>query len=125
MNESLVYPIPVENVGLGDQDVMLAEPFSAKSQRVERIELENLKASLKEERTSEIKGLLVQSQKELLSKENPKEHIQQQTLNLRVLESLPPNRPGSIPPKITERTRTAMVLLRNEKFHHPVKDFRE
>ena len=102
MNESLVHPISVENVGLGDQNVILVEPSSAKSPRVERSELENLKASLKEERTSEIKGLLVQSQKELLGKENLKEHIQQQTLNLRVLDSLLPNRSGSIAPKITE-----------------------
>ena len=64
--ESLVSPIVLENVCQPEQDVCIASPSIAKSPRVENSFLESLRASLKEEITSEIKSLLIESQKELL-----------------------------------------------------------
>ena len=57
-----VSPVLVQNVNLGDQDVMIAVASTAKSPRVENGDLEKLRASLKEEITSEIKGLVIESQ---------------------------------------------------------------
>ena len=58
----LIAPYAIGNTGLLDQDVLAAEPSSAKSSRIENSVLESLSASLKEERTSEIKNLLIESQ---------------------------------------------------------------
>ena len=55
-----------------DQDVMVAGPSSAKSPRIENSIFENLRASLKDEITSEIKTLLVESQKKILKLLKPK-----------------------------------------------------
>ena len=62
----MVSPVLVENECSVEQDVLIAGPSRAKSPRVENISLENLKASLKKEITSEIKNLLAESQRELL-----------------------------------------------------------
>ena len=79
----------LENVCQIDQDGSLAGPSIAKSLRVEKSFLENLRASLKEEITSEIKNLLVESQKEMLkllkprtgeiAKENVEEELENKT----------------------------------------------
>ena len=66
VSESLVSPIGVENSCLLDQDVSVAGPSRLKSPRVEYSLLENLRASLKEEITSEIKSFLIESQNEML-----------------------------------------------------------
>ena len=66
VSEGLISPIILEIVCHPDQDASIAGPSSVKSPRMENGFLENLKASLKEEITSEIKNLLVESQKEML-----------------------------------------------------------
>ena len=55
----------VENIDLGEQDVMKAGPSKAKLPRIENSLLENLRTSLTEKITSEIEGLLLKSQKDL------------------------------------------------------------
>ena len=55
-----------ENTSPSEQDVLIAGPSSAKSPRIEGSILEELRSSLKEEITSEIKSLLVESQKDFL-----------------------------------------------------------
>ena len=62
----IVSTVLVEDVDLGEQDIMLECACRPKSPRVERTELEKARASLKEEMTSELNGLLVESRKELL-----------------------------------------------------------
>ena len=64
VSESIVSPILVENGGLGEPDVMFSGPSHAKSLRVKNSTSESRRASLKEELTSEIKSLLVESQRE-------------------------------------------------------------
>ena len=66
MSEGLVSQKVVENVCNLAQDASIAEPSSAKSPRIENSFLESLRASLKEERTSEIKKLLVYSLRDML-----------------------------------------------------------
>ena len=66
VSEGLVSPIISENVCHSEQDAGIAGPSSAKSPRIENSLLESLRASLKEEIPSEIKNLLVESQKERL-----------------------------------------------------------
>ena len=56
----------VENSCPLDQDADIAGPSKPKSPRVENKFLESLRASLKEEISSETKNLLVESQKEML-----------------------------------------------------------
>ena len=62
---------------------MIVGPASAKFPRIESSALESLRASLKEELTSEIRGLLAESQKELLKLLRPKtnENIDDQDEN--------------------------------------------
>ena len=74
VSEGLVSPILVENVCHLNQDSRIAGPSKSKSPRVTNGLLESLRDSLKEEITSEIKSLLVESQKEMLKllKRNPK-----------------------------------------------------
>ena len=66
VSEGFISPINMESSRPLDQDVELAGPSRPKSPRVENSLLESLRSSLKEEITSEIKTLLLESQKELL-----------------------------------------------------------
>ena len=66
VSEGFVLPIGVENHCSSIRDVEVAGPSRSKSPRIENSSLENLRASLKEEITSEIKTLLIESQKEIL-----------------------------------------------------------
>ena len=66
VSEGLVSPIALENGCQLDQDACIASPSRAKSPMVENSFLESLRAFLKEEITSEIRNLLVESQKEML-----------------------------------------------------------
>ena len=63
---NITSPVLVENVNLGDQDFVVAGPSSAKSPRIENSVLEGLRASLNAKITSEIRGLLTESQREQL-----------------------------------------------------------
>ena len=62
---------------------MFAGPSRAKSARVENSFLESLRATLKEEITLEIKGLLIESQKEQLKllKSKAGENVRQESEN--------------------------------------------
>ena len=55
-----------------NQDILMAGPSNTKSPRIENSNLENFRASLKDEIPSEIKGLLVESQKGMLKLLRPK-----------------------------------------------------
>ena len=87
VSEGLVSPIIVENTCHLDQDVSVAGPSRSKSPRIENSLLESLRTSLKMEITSEIKSLLVESQKEMLKLykpkigENVRENIEEETQN--------------------------------------------
>ena len=71
VSETITSPNLVEIVDLGDQDVAVAG-HSAKSTRIKNSVLEELRASLKDEITSEIRSLLAESQRELLKLLNSK-----------------------------------------------------
>ena len=77
----------MENPCSSNQDVEAAGPSRPKSPRIENSLLENLRASLKEEITSEIKNLLVESQKEMLellkpkTRENVRDNYDEETEN--------------------------------------------
>ena len=68
-----------------DQELSVAGPSKPKSPRIEGSVLENLRASLKEEITSEITNLLVESQREKLrllkpeTRDNAKENVEEET----------------------------------------------
>ena len=62
VSEGFVSPIVVDNSCPLEQDVSVACPSRPKSPRIENSFLESLRASLKEEITSEIKNLLIESQ---------------------------------------------------------------
>ena len=70
-----------------DQEISVACPSKPKTPRIEGSLLESLRASLKEEITSEIKNLLVESQREMLrllkpdTRENAKENVAEETEN--------------------------------------------
>ena len=66
VSEGFVSPVLAENSCPLDQDADIAGPSRPKSPRVENSFLKSLRASLKEEITSEIKNLIVESQKEML-----------------------------------------------------------
>ena len=72
VSEGLISPVLVGQEIQVEQDVMVEGPSSAKSPRIESSILENLRASLKDEITSEIKTLLVEFQKEILKLLKPK-----------------------------------------------------
>ena len=72
VSEGFVSPIAMENSCFSNQDVEVAGPSRPKSPRFENSLLENLRASLKEEIASEIKNLLIESQKEMLELLRPK-----------------------------------------------------
>ena len=83
VSEGFVTPIVVINSCPLEQDVSVAGPSRPKSPRIENSLLESLRASLKEEITSEIKSLLVESQKEMLKllgpetvRENTEEEVE-------------------------------------------------
>ena len=64
--EGFISPINVENSHSLNQDTDVAGPSRPKSSREENSILESFRASLKEEITSEIKNLLLESQKEMM-----------------------------------------------------------
>ena len=64
--EGFVSTVVVENPCFSEQDVGIAGPSRPKSPRIENSLPESLRASLKDEITSEIKGLFIESQKEML-----------------------------------------------------------
>ena len=89
VSEGFISPIVVENPCSSNQDDEVAGPSKPKSPRIENSLLESLRASLKEEITSEIKNLLIESQKEMLKllkpetrgiiRENTEEEIEEET----------------------------------------------
>ena len=87
MSEGLVSQKVVENVCNLGQDASIAGPSSAKSPRIENSFLENLRASLKEEKTSEIKKFLVYSLRDMLkllkhkTGENVREKVEEEPNN--------------------------------------------
>ena len=87
VSEGFVSPVEVENHSLVEQDSNVAGPSKPKSPRVENSFLESLRASLKEEITSEIKNLLAESQREMLkllkpeTRENVRINIDDETEN--------------------------------------------
>ena len=87
VSEGFVSPVVVENSCPLNQDVSMAGPSKPKSPRIEGSHLERLRASLKEEITSEIKNLLVESQRKLLrllkpeTSENVRENTEEETEN--------------------------------------------
>ena len=66
VSEGFVSLIMVNSSCHSDQDVNAAGPSRPKSPRIENSFLESLRASLKEEITSEIKNLLVELEREML-----------------------------------------------------------
>ena len=87
VSEGFVSPINMENSCLLDQNVELAGPSRPKSPRVENSFLESIRSSLKEEITSEIRTLLLESQKEMLkllrseTKENARDEASEELGN--------------------------------------------
>ena len=87
VSEGFVSPINTENSHPLDQNVELAGPSRPKSPRVENSSLESIRSSLKEEITSEIKTLLLESQKEMLkllrseTRENVRDHVSEELEN--------------------------------------------
>ena len=85
LSEGFVSPIVGSNPCSSNQDVEVAGPSRPKSPRVENSLLESLRTSLKGEITSEIKNLLIESQKEMLkllkpeTKENARDNIDEET----------------------------------------------
>ena len=87
VSEGFVSPVVVGNSCPLDQEISVAGPSKPKSPRIEGSLLESLRTSLKEEITSEVKNLLVESQKEMLkllkpeTKENDKENVEKEAEN--------------------------------------------
>ena len=81
VSDGFISPINTESSRPLGQDVELPGPSRPKSPRVENSLLENLKVSLKDEITSEIKNLLIESQKEMMKllKPETKESIRENT----------------------------------------------
>ena len=92
-SEGFVSPIVGSSPCSSNQDVEVAGPSRPKSPRVENSLLESLRASLEEELTSEIKNLLMESQKEMLkllkpeTKENARDNIDEETENETLLQN--------------------------------------
>ena len=86
VSEGFVSPV-VGNPCFPEQDVEVAGPSKPKSPRIENSLLESLRASLKEEITSEIKNLLIESQKEMLkllkpeTKESARDNVDEEAEN--------------------------------------------
>ena len=66
VSEGLISLVVIENSEFLDQDVLTTEHSSAKSPRIKNSVLESLRASLREEITSEIKALLIDYQKMMM-----------------------------------------------------------
>ena len=87
VSEGFVSPIAVENSHSLNHNFDVAGPSRPKSPMIGNSLLESLRASLKEEITSEIKNLLVESQKEILkllkpeTKENARDNSVEETEN--------------------------------------------
>ena len=91
VSEGLISLIVVGNPCSLNHDDKVAGPSGPKSLRVENSLLESLRASLKEEITSEIRNLLVESQREMLKllkpetrgniRENTEEEVEEETRN--------------------------------------------
>ena len=91
VSEGLISPIVVGNPCSLNQDDEVTGPSKPKSPRIENSLLESLRASLKEEITSEIKNLLIESQKEMLKllkpetrgtiRANTEEEVEEETRN--------------------------------------------
>ena len=91
VSEGFISPIAVENPCSSNQDVVMSGPSRPKSPRIENSFLESLRASLKDEITSEIKTLLAESQREMLKllkpetrgniRENTEEEVEEETRN--------------------------------------------
>ena len=87
VSEGFISPINMENSSPLNQNVEVAGPSRSKSPRVEGSFLENLRYSLKDEITSEIKTLLLESQKEMLrllrpeTKETARDHVTEELEN--------------------------------------------
>ena len=87
VSEGFVSPILAENPCLLDQDADLAGPSRPKSPRIDNFVLENLRTILREEITSELKNLLIESQKEILkllkpeTRENIRENVEDEPEN--------------------------------------------
>ena len=89
VSEGFISPIVVENPCSSNQDVDVSGPSRPKSPRIENSFLESLRASLKDEITSEIKTLLAESQREMLKllkpetrgniRENTEEEVEEET----------------------------------------------
>ena len=81
VSEGFVSPIIANNSCPVDQDVSVAGPSRPKSPRIENSFLESMRASLKDEITSELKNLLVNLQKELLNllKPETRDYIRENT----------------------------------------------
>ena len=83
-SEGFDSPINMKNSPPLDQNVELAGPSRSESPRVENSLLESIRSSLKEEITSEIKTLLLESQKEMLkllrpeTRENIRDHVSEE-----------------------------------------------
>ena len=86
VSDGFVSPV-VENPCLSEQDASTAGPSKPKSPRIENGLLQSLRASLKEEITSEIKNLLIESQKEMMkllrpeTRENVRENVEEEVEN--------------------------------------------
>ena len=83
VSEGFVSPVIIGNLCSSEQDVGIAGPSNPKSPSVENSLLESLRISLKEEITSEIKNLLIESQKEMLKllKPNARENVEEEIEN--------------------------------------------
>ena len=87
VSEGFVSPVIAENSCPLYQEVGAAGPSRLKSPKIEGSFLESSRASLKEEITSEIKNLLVESQKEMSrllkpeTRENVREGAEEETEN--------------------------------------------
>ena len=83
LSDGFVSPIVGENPCFPAQEVSCAGPSKPKSPRIENSLLESLRASLKEEITSETKNLLIESQKEMMkllkpeTRENIRENVEE------------------------------------------------
>ena len=111
VSEGFVSPVVAENSCPSDHEISVAGLSKPKSPRVEGSLLESLRASLKEEITSEIKNLLVQSQREMPrllkpeTRENAKENAEEGTVRNKLGASiLLQNQSELTLPKTTIRT---------------------
>ena len=83
VSEGFNSPVVVENSCPLDQEVSVAGPSKPKSPRIEGSFLESLRASLKQEITSETKNLLVESQREMIrllkpeTRKNVRENVEE------------------------------------------------